>query len=91
MLIRWSQWGKPSAVKKGNFLLSTVKNAAGLIKTVKKFQGISNLTISDDLQGLLAAAESPTWKNQFACSQKLSLQTLQDLRACFYGKLERPR
>ena len=75
MLIRGSQWGKPSAVKKGNFLPSTVKNAAGLIKTVKKFQGISNLTITDDLQGLLAAEESPNRKNQFACSQKPSPDT----------------
>ena len=41
----------------------------------KLFQGISNLTISGDLQGLLAAEESPNWKNQFACSQKLSPDT----------------
>ena len=36
-----------------------------LILTVKEFQGISNLTISADLQGLLAPEESLSWKNQF--------------------------
>ena len=51
-LIRGSQWSKPSAVKKGNFLPATVKNAAGLIKTISRYFK-SHLTISDDLQGLL--------------------------------------
>ena len=44
-----------------------------LPSTVKKVQGISNLAISDDLQGLLAPEESPKWKNRFACSQNLDI------------------
>ena len=59
-LTRASQWDKLSAVKKGNFLQSTVKNAAGLININRqKVSGSSNLAISDDLQGLLAPEESP--------------------------------
>ena len=38
--------------------------------TVKKYQGISNLTISADLHGRQAPAESLNWKNQFPRSQK---------------------
>ena len=55
---------------------------------MKKFQGISNLAISDDLQGLLATEESPNRKNHFACSQKLFLWTVKDLRTYFYRKFE---
>ena len=38
--------------------------------TVRKFQDISNLTISADLHGIVAPKESVKWKNQFPCSQK---------------------
>ena len=41
-----------------------------LTLTVKKFQGISNLTISADLHGILAPKEFLNWKNQRPCSQK---------------------
>ena len=43
-----------------------------LILTVRKFRGISNLTISTDPQGILAPEESLNWKNQSPCSQKHS-------------------
>ena len=43
-----------------------------LILTVKKFQGILNLTISADPHGILAPEESLNCKNQFPCSQKHS-------------------
>ena len=36
----------------------------------QKFQVISNLTISPDLNGILAAEESLSWKDQFPCSQR---------------------
>ena len=36
-----------------------------LMLTVKKFHGISNLTISGNFHRLLAAEETPKWKNQF--------------------------
>ena len=38
-----------------------------LILIVKKFQVISNLTISAALHGLLTPEESLNWKNQFPC------------------------
>ena len=38
----------------------------------QKFQVISNLTISPDLNGHLAPEESLNWKEQFPCSQKES-------------------
>ena len=41
-----------------------------LTLTVKKFQSISNLTISADLHGILAPKEFLNLKNQFPCSQK---------------------
>ena len=47
------------------------------MSTVKKFQGISNLAISDDLQGLLTTEESPNWKKPFSMfSKTLSLDFL---------------
>ena len=62
-------------VGKGYFLSSTVKNAKNINRqiTVKKFQGIPNLTISADIHGHLAPEESLNWKNQSPCSQKHSL------------------
>ena len=41
-----------------------------LILTVRKFQGILNLTISADIHRLLVPEESLNWKKQFPCSQK---------------------
>ena len=69
------QWGWLSAVGRGYFLSSTVKNAKNINRqiTVKKFQGIPNLTISADIHGHLAPEESLNWKNQSPCSQKHSL------------------
>lgn len=57
------------------FLSSTVKNAKNINRqiTVKKFQGIPNLTISADIHGHLAPEESLNWKHQSPCSQKHSL------------------
>ena len=46
-----------------------------MLKTVKKFQCISNLTILADLHGHLAPEESLNWKNQFPCFQKHSCRT----------------
>ena len=61
--------------RRKRLLSSTVKNAKNINRqiTVKKFQGIPNLTISADLYGHLAPEESLNWKNQFPCSQKHSL------------------
>ena len=55
-----AQWGWLSAVGRGYFLSSTVKNAKNINRqiTVKKFQGIPNLTISADIHGHLAPEES---------------------------------
>ena len=60
------------------FLSSTVKNAKNINRqiTVKKFQDISNLTISADLHGHLALEESLNWKNQFPCSQPAQKTTV---------------
>ena len=44
-----------------------------LMLTDKKFHGISNLTISGNFHRLLAAEETPKWKNQFPYRQKHSL------------------
>ena len=44
-----------------------------LMLTVKKFHGISNLTISGNFHRLLAAEETLEWKNQFPYCQKHSL------------------
>ena len=69
----WSGWRQSSdglkfnryiANKEDNFCTAAVKMQI-LILTVKEFQGISNLTISGDLHGLLAPEESLSWKNQF--------------------------
>ena len=43
-----------------------------------KISGISNLTISDDLHGILAPEESRNWKNEFTYSWKHSFETLRD-------------
>lgn len=57
------------ASKKVIFLPLTVKNTDSYILTVKKFQGISNRTISVNLQRLLTSEESAlNWKTQFSCS-----------------------
>ena len=54
--------------QKGNFF-TVIRKKYRLILTVKKFPGISNITFSADLQGILASEESFNWKNQFPCSQ----------------------
>ena len=54
----------------------TISRANGLemnrqpILTVRKFQGILNLTISAVIHRPLVSEESLAWKNQFPCSQK---------------------
>ena len=47
-----------------------------VILIVKTFQGISNLSISDDLHGILVPEESLHLKNHGPCCQKHSLLTL---------------
>ena len=60
---------KPSTVKKVIFLpLNRSK-----MQTVKKFQGISNLSNTAYLHGLLRLEEPSNWKNQFLCFQKHTL------------------
>ena len=54
--------------QKGNFF-TVIRQKYRLILTVKKFPGISNLTFSADLHGILASEESFNWKNQFPWSQ----------------------
>ena len=61
--------------QKGNFF-TVIRQKYRLILTVKKLPGISNLTFSADLHGILASEESFNWKNQFPCSQTLSLRAL---------------
>ena len=43
--------------------------------TVKKFQDISNLTISADLNGIPAPKEFLNWENHFSCSKSLFLDS----------------
>ena len=60
------------------------------MQTVKKFQGISNLSKTANLHGLLRHEEPSNWKNQFLCFQKHTLKTSQDLRThCLYLKIFR--
>ena len=47
-----------------------------LILIVKKFQVISNLTISGDLHGLLTPEESLNWKNQSHVFKTLSIDII---------------
>ena len=65
-------------VKKNYFLFTVNRQKCRLILTVKKFQAyglpfqvIANLTISADLQGILAPEETLKGKNQFPCSEKI--------------------
>ena len=51
--------------QKRYFLLTVIRQKCRLMLTVKKFQGISNLTLLAHLHGLLAPEEAPNWKNQF--------------------------
>ena len=53
-----------------------------LILIVKKFQVISNLTISADLHGLLTPEESLNWKNQFPCFQNTLYRRYYTQLAC---------
>ena len=64
--------------QKNYFLFTVNRQKCRLILTVKKFQAygllfqvIANLTISADLQGILAPEETLKWKNQFPCSEKI--------------------
>ena len=58
-----------STVQK-RFLFTVNCQKGRLILTVRKFQGILNLTISAVIHRLLVSEESLAWKNQFPCSQK---------------------
>ena len=64
--------------QKNYFLFTVNRQKCRLILTVKKFQDygllfqvIANLTISADLQGILAPEETLKGKNQFPCSEKI--------------------
>ena len=73
-LVWRSQWGftvsRPTAwqfitVSRQKMLYSTVnRQKCSLRLTVKKFLGVSNLTISADLDGIPAPKEFPNWKNR---------------------------
>ena len=61
--------------QKGNFF-TVIRQKYRLILTVKKFPGISNLTFSADLHGILASEESLTGKTSFHVLKTLSLRAL---------------
>ena len=80
-LVWRSQWGftvsRPTAwqftVSRQKMLYSTVnRQKYSLRLTVKKFLGVSNLTVSADLDGIPAPKEFLNWKNQFSCQKKHS-------------------
>ena len=61
-------------VSRQKMLYSTVnRQKCSLRLTVKKFLGVSNLTISADLDGIPAPKEFLNWKNQFSCQKTLFL------------------
>ena len=90
--MRRSQWGSPSAVKKGQLFFTVSHHKCRLVLTVKKFQGISNLAfflvfqlIFMDLwllNNLQTGKPVPTFS-------KHSFKTLQHLSTCLYLKIFR--
>ena len=70
--------GRPTAwqftVSRQKMLYATVnRQKCSLRLTVKNFLGVSNLTISADLDGIPAPKEFLNWKNQFSCQETLFL------------------
>ena len=80
-LVSRSQWVLPSVVQQPDNSPSTVKRCyiqvnrqkCSLRLTVKKFRGVSNLTISADLDGAPAPKEFLNWKKTFSCQKTLFL------------------
>ena len=78
VFVKGSQSGLNVSHHKRYFLLTVIRQKCRLMLTVKKFQGISNLTLLAHLHGLLAPEEALNWKNHFHI-QPHPGWTLQDL------------
>ena len=65
----------------------TVTRRKRVIFYPQKVQGTSNLSISADLPRTTVPRKISKLENQFPCSQKHTLQTLQDLTTCLYLKM----
>ena len=84
-----SKWGLPSVVQRPDNSPSTVKKCYIWSSTVKKFQGVSNLTISANLDGIPAPKEFLNSKNQFSCQKNILSRQYNTLQpACIWKYFE---
>ena len=68
-----SKWCLSSVVQRPDNSPSSVKKCYICSSTVKKYQGVSNLTISANLDGIPAPREFLNSKNQFSCQKTFFL------------------
>ena len=78
-----------SVVQRPDNSPSTVKKCYIWSSTVKKFQGVSNLTISANLDGIPAPKEFLNSKNQFSCQKNILSRQYNTLQpACIWKCFE---